>query len=775
MLDYEANAVLSNTNYKVLGTRPVRHDGHEKVTGQARYGADVVMPDLLHAKVLRSPHAHATIMRINASKALAIPGVKGVATSADLGNPSDRASDIEPGEIRNFGILSANCLAREKVLYQGHAVAAVAATSPHIAEEALRAIEVDYEVLPSVFTAQEALADAAPILHERLTTMDSPMGPGGMRDDSDASPLTNVARHFIHELGDPSAGFDEADKIVKRRYRTEAVHQGYIEPHSATVYWNNDHITIWSSSQGHFGIREQMARILGVSVSKIKAIPMEIGGGFGGKTIVYVEPVAAVLSRKTGHPVKLTMSRTEVFLGTGPTSGTDITVKIGATKDGRITAASAEMVYEGGAFPGSPLASGARCIFAAYAIPNMHVDARDVVVNKPKVAAYRAPGAPAAAFAAEQAIDELARELKMDPLEFRLANASKEGTRQVVGPKFGSIGCIETLVAAKKHAHYAAPIDEPPKTKRRGRGVATGFWGNTGGPAACVASVNQDGTVSLIEGSPDIGGSRTVVAMQLAEVLGIRARDVNPTVVDTDSIGFTSQTGGSSVAYKTGWAAYEAAQDIKRQTIERAALVWGTSADDVEYANGILRHKSDPELKATFAEIAARQMKTGGPIVGKAATNMTKHGGAFSTHIADVEVDTETGKVDILRYTVVQDAGKAIHPSYVESQMQGGAVAGIGWALNEEYYFDETGQLRNPTFLDYRMPTSLDVPMIDTLIVEKPHGGHPYGVRGVGEVPLVPPMAAVANAVYDATGVRMESLPMSPAKVLAALWKNGEA
>ena len=326
-------------------------------------------------------------------------------------------------------------------------------------------------------------------------------------------------------------------------------------------------------------------------------------------------------------------------------------------------------MYEGGAFPGSPLASGARCIFAAYDVANLRVDARDVVVNKQKVAAYRAPGAPAAAFAAEQAVDELARALKIDPLELRLANAAREGTRQVTGPKFGAIGCVETLEAAKEHAHYAAPVGgggPVPKGKRRGRGVANGFWGNTGGPSACVASVNQDGTVSLIEGSPDIGGSRAAVAMQLAEVLGLRAEEVRPTVVDTDSIGFTSQTGGSSVAYKTGWAAYEAARDVKRQMIERAALVWGASPEDVEYDYGVLRHSSDPELKTTFAEIAARQMKTGGPIVGKAATSMMRPGGAYSAHIADVEVDLETGKVEVLRYTVAQDAGKAIHPSYVE-------------------------------------------------------------------------------------------------------------
>ena len=765
MLDYKPNVVLSNTEYKVLGTRPIRHDGLDKVTGRAQYAADIPFTGLLHGRILRSTHAHARIRSIDPSRALALPGVKAVVTTDDFSFVSDRVVDVGEGQLRNLGFLSANCLARGKVLYNGQAVAAVAATSPHIAEEALALIDVDYEVLPAVFTAQEAMKEGAPILHELLLTSTVAQGPGGTGDPEQATG-TNVSKHFEHRLGDVEKGFAEADAIVEGQYHTVPVHQGYLESHVATALWDRSgRITIWSSTQGQFSVREQTAAILGVPVSTVRVFPTEIGGGFGGKLVIYVEPVAAALSRKTGQPVRVSMTRQEVFTGSGPTSGGDVKVKIGATKDGRITAAQAELVYVAGAFPGSPVAGGARCMFAPYDISNAYVDAYDVVVNTPKVGAYRGPGAPISAFAAEQAIDELCGKLGMDPIEFRLLNGAREGTRQATGPVFGPIGYLETLRAAQEHPHYSAPLGGP----NRGRGVATGYWGNGGGPSSAIASVNPDGTVSLVEGSPDLNGSRVSIAMQFAEALGIPVADVTAIVADTDSIGFTSQSGGSSVTYKTGWACYEAAQDIKRQMAVRAAQIWEVPADAVEFQDGVLRHASDTELRMTFQDLAARLLTTGGPIVGRATTNERRSGPGFATHIVDVEVDPETGKVGVLRYTAIQDAGKAIHPDYVEGQMQGGAAQGIGWAISEEYYVRD-GKMLNSSFLDYRMPTSLDVPMIDTVIVEVPHGGHPYGVRGVAELAIIPPMGAIANAVSHAIGVRMTELPMSPARVLEALW-----
>ena len=764
------NMVLSTQEYEVIGSRPLRHDGAEKVTGRARYGADLNPPGLLFAKALRSPHAHARIRSIDTSKAEALPGVRAVVTAAELPQPRGRLSDQGEGAMVNPKFLSNNCLADEKTLYQGHAVAAVAATSVHIAERALELIVVDYEALPGVTDILDAMQTGAPVLHERLANAtDANVRPGGLRDESDATASTNIANHFFFEAGDIEQGFKEADIVIEREFRTQSVHQGYIEPHTATADWGEDgSLTIWSSSQGHFNVRDQCAMVLGIPVSKIKAIPMEIGGGFGGKTLVYLEPVAALLSRKTGNPVKLSMNRAEVFQGSGPTSGSWMRCKLGATNDGRITAIDASLAYEAGAYPGSPINPGLQCMTGPYDIANGRLEGFDVVLNKPKTAAYRAPGAPAAAFAIESVIDEICEKIGMDPLEFRLLNGAKEGTRRLTGPTFGKIGNLETLQAAKDHPHWNAPLEG----SNRGRGVAAGFWFNGTGPASATASVNSDGTVSLIEGSPDIGGTRAALAMQLAEVLGIAAEDVRPLVGDTDSVGYTSMTGGSSVAFKTGWASYEAALDIRQQMVERAARIWDVDPELVEYENGVMSHKSDPELKLTFKELSARLNGSGGPITGRGNVSPAGVGGAFAVHVVDVEVDPETGKVDILRYTAVQDAGKAVHPSYVEGQIQGGAVQGIGWALNEEYVFGDDGGMQNPTFLDYRMPISLDLPMIDTVIVEVANPGHPYGVRGVGEVPIVPPMAAIANAISNATGVRMEQLPMSPGNVLEALWEQ---
>ena len=772
MLDYKPNMVLSNEEFKVVGSRPVRHDGVDKVTGRARYAADTAMPGLLYAKVLRSPHAHARIRGIDASRALALPGVHAVVTAADFPEASAEFVDQEEGAAVNYGFFSRNIMAREKALYMGHAVAAVAAASQHLAEEAAELIEVDYEVLASVLTADDAMADGAPILHERLLTMASPAFRSGGYGDSEEQ--TNVANHFVFDDGDVEQGFAEADAIVEREFHTKAVHQGYIEPHSATAFWNRDgKLTVWCSTQQLFAVRDHLSAVLAVPISDVQVIPMEIGGGFGGKGMggMYLEPVVSLLSRKAGKPVKLAMSREEVFVGSGPTSATHIKVKMGATEDGKLTAASASLVYEAGAFPGSPVPSGCRTMLAPYVIPNAHIEGFDVLVNTQKSAAYRAPGSPAAAFAAESVVDEIAYKLGIDPIEFRLLNAAKEGTRQPAGPVFRRIGNVEMLEAARDHAHYQTPIEG----KYRGRGVASGAWFNGSGPASAVASVNPDGSVGLIEGSPDIGGSRAVMAIHVAEVLGIDVADVKPAVVDTDSVGYCSGAGGSGVTFKTGRACYEAAQDVKRQMVERAARIWDVDAGDVEYddENAVLQHKQDSELSITFADLAQRLNGTGGPIVGRATVNPGGVGNAFAMHIVDVEVDPDTGKVEILRYTALQDVGKAMHPSYVEGQMQGGAVQGIGWALNEEYYFDNDGRLLNSTFLDYRMPVSLDVPMIDTVLIEVANPGHPYGVRGVGEACIVPPMAAIANAISNAIGVRMTELPMSPAKVVEALSKNG--
>ena len=749
--DYNAGS-----KYKVIGTRPIRHDGVDKVTGAAMYGGDVRLPGLLYGKVLRSPHPHAKILSIDTSAALDVDGVRAVATADDLVQVVDKLSNIGETTV-NVREIAKNSLASDKVLYTGHAVAAVCATSPHIAEEALELIKVEYEVLQPVVDVRKAMANDAPLLDENRTTREL-----GEKTDK----KSNIASHNQHAMGDLDQGFAAADVVVEREFETATIHQGYIEPHNCTVWWKKDGtVTVWVSTQGPFEIRSQVAEVLDLPVSKVKVMPCEIGGGFGGKFPTYMEPAAAIMSHKTGQPVKMLMSRTEVFQATGPAPGSYMKIKMGVKNDGTITAAHAYMAYEAGAYPGSAVGAGAACILAPYNISNVTIDAYDVVVNKPKSSAYRAPGAPNAAFASESVIDELAERIGMDPMELRLKNSCHEGTRRADGTVFGKIGCIETFQAAKESEHYMSKLEGP----NRGRGVAGGFWFNGGGMSSAAISVNDNGTINLNEGSVDIGGSRASMAMIVAETLGLSADDINPSIPDTSSIGYTGGTGGSRVTYATGHACYNAAEDVKVEMCKRAARQLEVEESDVEYQDGSYVCTSDSSKSLSFKEVAASQGSTGGPITGKGSVNAGGAGNAFAVHVVDVEVDPETGKVEILRFTAVQDVGKAIHPSYVEGQIQGGAVQGIGWALSEGYFYGEDGSMANPTFLDYRMPTSFDVPEIETILVEVANPASPHGIRGVGEVPLVPPMAAIANAIHNAIGCRMSELPMSPDKVVAAL------
>ena len=757
-----SNQVLSDVEYNVVGKRPVRPDGVDKVTGRAQYGADTNLTGTLQAKVLRSPHPHARIKSIDTSKAEAFPGVRAVVTAKDLPFASLSKEELG-GEYTALKYASDHMLASDKVLFKGHPVAAVAAVSGHVAESALALIQVDYEELESAVDVREAMKDGAPLVHDDLRTND--MG-------ETADKPSNIAAHMSYSMGDIGQGFAEADLVLEREYFTATVHQGYIEPHNSTAFWNTEgQLNVWTSTQGTFTVRASVANVLRLAVSKVKVTPMEIGGGFGGKITAYLDAIAALLSKKAGVPVKALMTRSEVFEASGPAPASWMRVKMGVKNDGKMTAVETEIAMDAGAYPGSPAMQAIVCAFACYDVANGKVDGYDVVLNKPKTAAYRAPGSPQAAFGVESLIDEICGQLKLDPIEFRLLNAAKEGTRRIEGLVARRIGLVECLEAARNHDHYKAKLNGG----NTGRGVACGYWPNRGFQSSVVMTVNFDGTISLIMGSVDIGGTRASIAQQTAETLGIAYEDVKPTVVDTDSIGYTFITGGSRTSFATGLAAIDAAEDVKDQMVSRAAKIWDTSEDDVEYVNGAVSHKSDEELRFSFKDLARQLATTGGAISGRSNVDPTGEGNGYSVHLVDVAVDPDTGKTDITRYTAVQDAGKAVHPSYVEGQMQGGAVQGIGWALNEEYFFDRHGRMLNPTFLDYRMPTTLDLPMIDTVIVEVANPGHPYGVRGVGEASIVPPMAAIGNAIHGATGHRMRSLPITPGRILEAGWENGNS
>jgi CO/xanthine dehydrogenase Mo-binding subunit len=746
----------------VVGTRPIRPDGADKVTGRALFGADLVMSGQLVGKVLRSPHAHARIVSIDAKRARALPGVKAVITGDDFPNLADEFH--EGGEAAsNLRDLAMNVMARDKALYHGHAVAAVAAVSTAVADEALALINVRYEVLPHVLEVEAAMAPDAPVLHPRMFTE-------GL-DEPPTLP-SNIAKRNRIARGDLSAGFADAEVVVEGRYVTQAVHQGYIEPHACVASWAGDgQCNVWSSSQGQFMVRTYCAKVLGLEISNIRVTPAEIGGGFGGKTTVYLEPLALALSRQSGHPVKMVMSREEVFRATGPTSGAVILVKLGAKADGTLTAADVELKFQAGAFAGSPVGAASMTALACYDIPNFRITGWDVVTNTPKVAAYRAPGAPIAAFGVESAMDDLARKLGMDPIALREKNGVKNGTKASYGPTFANIGYLETLAAIKDCPQYKTPLGP-----NQGRGVAVGFWFNVGGESTAAVHINEDGTAVVVTGNPDIGGSRASMAMMAAEVLGVPVERVRPIVADTASIGFSMLTGGSRTTFATGMAVVQAAEKVVAELKRRAAVIWDVPADQVEWASGAavcLDPAKGAAKPLTLQGLAAQSARTGGPISAQVSLNAQGAGPGFGVHLCDVEIDPETGHVTVLRYTAAQDVGKAIHPSYVEGQVQGGVAQGVGWALNEEYIFDVEGRMENAGFLDYRVPVASDLPMIDAILVEVANPRHPFGAKGVGEVPIVPPLAAVANAVRSAIGIRMAELPLSPPKIRAALDAKG--
>lgn len=754
----EDSSKRAGSNYKWVGNNTPRPDGVDKVTGRARYGDDMILPGMLHAKILRSPHAHAKILSIDTMEAEALKGVKAIITSAAIPDHPLAEPPYLP-IINDFHDISRNVMAKEKVLYDGHAVAAVAATSESIARKAVKLIKVDYEVLPHVLDPFEGAQPDAPILHEHQYTAGT---------DPETSQPSNLFRTISGERGDLEKGFAEADEIIEREFRSEPVHQGYIEPMACVAEASEDgSVELWTSTQGHFVVRTLLAKLLNMEMAKIRVTASEIGGGFGGKTTIYAEPVAVRLSQMTGRPVRMAMTRPEVFRATGPTVGSYCKIKMGAKKDGTITAAHADIWYQAGAFKGSPIGRAVDTFFSPYNIENMKATGYDVCVNRPKAAAYRAPGAPMAAFAAEGVLNELAIKLDMDPIDLRLKNAVKDGDQSLMGTKHGRIGLIEVLEQAKNHPHYAAALGT-----NQGRGFAVGYWLHGGGLSSASANLQDDGTLSLATGNPDIGGSRSSMRVMAAEELGIDIELVKPIIADTGSLGFSYLTAGSRTTYATGMAVIDATREVIEKLRELAAKKWDIPVEDVRWDSGQAvpsnPHKGDIK-PLSFQELAGMATKMGGAIAGHSEINATGQGAAYCAQMVDVEVDPETGFVSPKRHTVFQDVGRAISPDYVEGQMQGAAVQGIGWALNEEYIYDDQGRLLNTGFLDYRMPVASDVPMIDPVIIEVPNPNHPYGVRGVGEPPLVSAPAAVANAVENAIGKTMSSLPLSPPKVLKAI------
>ncbi|MFV8819882.1 xanthine dehydrogenase family protein molybdopterin-binding subunit [Haliea sp. E17] len=762
--------VKVKTQFRHVGTRPVRPDGLDKVTGRAKYGADLNLQGQVYGHIVRSPHAHARIRSIDFSEAVKLPGVVATMSAQDLPDPGDKlipGAEVEM-KLKN---LSPVIMARDKVLYHSQAVAAVAATSPRIAAEAAALVKVEYEVLPHVLDMHAAIRDDAPLLHADNFTV-------GLNPPAEKP--SNISVHIDMAKGDIEKGFAEADIVIERTVKLPMCHQAYIEPHACVAKVDeNGRVDIWCTTQGQFMVRILTAEVTGIPQKDIKVTPSEIGGGFGGKTTVYIEPVAAVLAKKAGRPVKIVMSREEVFRASGPVSNSETRVKIGAKKDGTITAIDSDMLMNTGAYSASAMFAGVLFGTAPYKCENIRSVGREILTNTPRVWAYRAPGAPQALTAVECVVNEIAAELGMDPIDLRLHNAVEEGDIPLYGVPFQPVGLKECLRQAKAHPNYQAALG-----KNQGRGVACAFWINAGMQSSASIHVAPDGGISVQTGNPDIGGSRASMALMAAEVLGVPVETVRPAVMDTDSIGYCDGTGGSRTTLATGGAVIQAAEKLVEELRRRAAATWQVEIEDVVWLDGKAVERcgigideliegtspvKDGAKSLTLAELAATAGNTGGPLTAVASLHAHNAAPAFAVNVCDVEVDPETGRTTILRYTCAQDVGKAIHPAYVEGQLQGGAVQGIGWALNEEYLFDENGVLDNAGLLDYRIPVASDLPMIDTIIVEEPNIMHPYGVRGVGEVPICPPVPAVVTAVNNAAGTLLYDLPLSPPKLLAAI------
>ncbi len=745
--------------YSVLGTRQSRVDALDKVTGTAIYAADINLPDMLYGKVLRSPYAHANICRLDVSKARALKGVEAVITVDDV--PGQKAG-------REF-YSNYPCMARHKVVFAGQPVAVVAAMNQDIARKALELIEVDYEILTPVTDVVEAMKPDAPIIHPH---QQANLNLASKAEEGSAP--SNVAWHKEFGRGDVDAGFKKADIVLENTFRTQRVHQGYLEPRAAVASVGlGGRITIWTDSQSIFRVREFCAAFLDLPVSKIRVMPVEIGGAFGAKTPQLLSPICALLSLKSGRPVKIVMTREEDLITNHPAPDSTITIKVGADKEGHLIAVSATVIFDKGAFTERPSSMAAAVNgLSPYVIPNLKVDCYDVFTNKTPTGSYRAPSATQGAFATESQMDLLARALGIDPLELRLRNVASEGDLMLTASRFPRVGFKETLEKMKQYLSTRGK----PEGENRGRGIACGFWMGGVGCTSAHVNVNADGTVALVLGVVDLTGSRTSLAQIAAEEFGIPFEGVTVVSGDTDTAPHSDVTVGSRTTHEMGAAVCRACQDAKDQLIQHAALLLKMKPSELVFANGGVGVAGVPDKFISLADLAKSAISGpgGGPVTGRGSVGTPQQTPMFVAHTADVEVDRETGKVRIVSYVAAQDVGFAINPTLIEGQIQGAVSQGIGWAIMEGYALHE-GIIQNPTLLDYRLPTSLDLPSVDTLIVEVKSTTGPYGVRGVGEPPIVPCLATIANAVHSATGVRMRDLPMTPEAVFWALQGKGNS
>jgi CO/xanthine dehydrogenase Mo-binding subunit len=746
---------------RVAGRSLPRLDAPGKVTGSAVYAADFALPGMLHGKVFRSAEPHARLVRLDTSRVAGIAGVRAVIGASDV-------PDVRYGAaVRDEPVF-----ASDVVRYVGQPVAAVAAVTLEAAEAALEVIEAVYEPLPPVLDLAAALAPGAPLVHEAWRSYTAL--PILQRDG-------NVCNRARIMFGDVERGFAEADRVFEHRFTTAMVHQGYTEPRAAVAAWDSGgQVTVWSNTQLPFDVQATLADILATAPSKIRVIVPGVGGGFGGKLRIGVEHFAALLARKCGRPVKVMTTSEEELTAAYPRQGTVVELRTGVTRAGRLTARQGRIFFDTGAFAGSGpgVASVATLVLAGpYRTPNLFLEGYAVYTNKTNCGSFRAPSGPQANFAVESQMDMIADALGIDPLELRLRNIVHEGDEGPTGQVLGAVGLEECL----RRAADAIGWRERRPGPGRGKGLACGWWTTTGGSSGVYVKINPDGTVALNTGAVEIGtAALTGAAQVLAEALGVDLADITVVSGDTFATPFDFGAQGSRTAFAVGNACRAAAADLRGKLLAQAATLLGAPAETLELAD---KHVIGPAGRVSLAELARQSQVAGGGMIGHGTfiapgtpydakrveghVYPAFHSPSFHAHAVDLSVDAETGEVTIHKYVVAQDVGFALNPTYIEGQIEGGVAQGLGQALSEEIVYRE-GRVLNANLTDYKMPTTLDMPRVESILVQHPGRVGPFGAKGVGEPPNVEPPAAVANAIAAAAGVRITSLPITAEKIVLA-------
>ncbi len=764
------STMKTTRDIKGVGVSIPRPDGPEKVTGRVQYVADIQPKGLLHAKLLRSPHAHAKILSIDTSAAKALPGVRAVLTAKDIPHLKKKAP------TRAHAVL-----AIDRAVFMGQPVAAVAADELSIAEEALDLIKVEYQVLPASIDPLKAMLPGAPPVADAGTEADTSeaLAHSAVAIAKSEAPAkaVNISQQARLQRGDPAKGFAGSDHVLEKTYRVPMVHQGYLEAHAVLAEWDrNGLLTLWASTQGSFNTRSEVADVLGIPENQIRVIPVECGGGFGGKIRALCEPITAVLAQVTKRPVRYVMTRREELQAGMPAPQVIIKLKTGVKRDGTLLALDAETVIDSGAYSGAVLAVSAVFLGSMYKWPAFDIRGLEVLTHKPSVAAYRAPVAPQTIFAIESHMEQIARDLDLDSVEFRMRHLIQPGDPMVNGQPWQSNGAKQVLARIAEHPHWKSRkqwVAAAGKNgERRGVGLALGGWLGGLQPTGATVRLNPDGSLAVLTGQVDIAGTNISLAQIAASAYGVDTDLVRITTGDTDVAPMTGLSAGSKTIYTVGAAVLQAAEDARRQTFEIAAAELEASVHDLELVDGKVTVRGMPDKGITLATIGKKgnlYMSKTPPVLGKANPAFTQQAPGFAAQLARLGVDPDTGQVTIHDFVIVQDVGKAINPLGVEGQMQGGAVQSLGIALTEGLMFDDDGRLTNPSLLDYRKLTAADLPNLETIIVEVPSPAGPFGARGVGEPPIIPAPAAIANAIQNATGARLTELPMSPERIALAL------